>query len=162
MIKMGKNKDFHIDEDTNEVCIGGQKSKLTPKEMGVLMLLHQHQGSTVSRVELLEQVWGDKYANNQGLTQAISRLRDIFLESDFISIRTIPKKGYLLQIQTSRPNLLNLGTIRIRANRVVIVLLVLLIYILVFIKRISIRVDKLPIKTEQSDIRESELPKEGD
>jgi|GEM_PF-6776863 len=159
---MSKKRKFHIVEDTNEVSVGGQKFKLTPKEMGVLILLHQHGGTTVDRADLLQKVWGDKYANNQGLTQAISRLRDIFSESDFISIRTIPKKGYLLQVQSSRPDRLNLGTIRIKANSVVIALLVLLIYILAFVKRISIRVDKAPANIEESSVGEPRTLENGD
>ncbi|MEM7372101.1 MAG: winged helix-turn-helix domain-containing protein [Bacteroidota bacterium] len=82
--------------DTNELEIRGQKHKLSPKEMDVLVLLVHHRGRTLSRAELLEQVWGDQFGNDLGLTQVISKLRQILGDTDRAIIRTIPKKGYQL------------------------------------------------------------------
>ncbi|MBO3697268.1 winged helix-turn-helix domain-containing protein [Roseivirga sp. E12] len=152
MISKSRHKAFYIDKHTNEVHIDGQKTKLTPKEMGVLILLDEHNGTTVNRSKLLVEVWGDKYSNNQGLTQAISRLREVFSKSKHISIRTIPKKGYLLNRHEYKPKRLNLGTIRINTKMVAVALLVLVIYMLVFVKSIQIRVDKAPQDTEESSL----------
>src|SRR5690606_5038813 len=37
---------------------GDREVSLTPREAGILRLLHRHRGRPVSRAELLEQVWG--------------------------------------------------------------------------------------------------------
>ena len=73
-------------------------TKLTPKEMEVLTMLYKNEGTTVSRFDLVETVWGEPYGNDLGLTQAISKLRRVFNDNpkDPKLIRTIPKKGYQL------------------------------------------------------------------
>jgi DNA-binding response OmpR family regulator len=37
---------------------GGEPVSLTAREAGILRLLHRHRGRSVTRSELLEQVWG--------------------------------------------------------------------------------------------------------
>ena len=39
---------------------GGGEVTLTAREAGIVRLLHRHRGRTVSRAELLEQVWGSR------------------------------------------------------------------------------------------------------
>ncbi|HUS68400.1 MAG TPA: response regulator transcription factor [Kofleriaceae bacterium] len=39
---------------------GGAEVTLTAREAGIVRLLHRHRGRTVSRAELLEQVWGSR------------------------------------------------------------------------------------------------------
>ena len=107
MFLRNRSKDFSLYPDTNEVGVGNQKVKLTPKEMGVLELLLYHSETTVSRTEFLEKVWGDKFANDQGLTQVISRLRGILSQNRNVTIKTIPKKGYHLrrrEFEKKRPS----------------------------------------------------------
>ena len=92
---------YQVFADLNEVVVDGEREKLTPKEMEVLLVLYQNMGSTVTRHTLLESVWGTRYANDLGLTQAISRLRQLFKDDHKrpLFIRTVPKKGYQLMEQ---------------------------------------------------------------
>lgn len=143
-----RKKDFTLHIDTNEVAIGGETFKLTPKEMGVLELLIDRSGTTVKRTELLEKVWGERFANDQGLTQAISRLRNIFSKSH-VSIRTIPKKGYQLQIhQVEQNSAINW----MKTNyRLIAAMFVGLIIVLLFLTdQINIRVSKDVIDKDQN------------
>ena len=149
MLLVDQRKGFELLTNTNEVLVDGQRFKLSPKEMGVLELLMERRGDTVTRVELLEAIWGDRQANDQGLTQAVSKLRQILAKSDQISIQTIPKKGYLLQSRVKTGQRLALPTVKVNLNVVAILLLLFLIVVPVFIKRIEVRVDRLPPQVEQ-------------
>ncbi len=68
--------------------------------MQVLQLLVAHAGNTVTREQLIKEVWrGNQYSGEKGLTDAIWQLRKI-LEQEPGSgsvIRTVPKVGYCLQ-----------------------------------------------------------------
>ena len=135
---------FEVHEDSNEVTVAGERLKLSPKEMGVLMVLKARAGHTVSRLELLQEVWGDTQANDQGLTQVVSSLRQVFARSTHIHIKTVPKKGYQLQVSRQPIRRFGLPTIRVNLNILVMLFLLLLIVVLVFVKRIEIRVDRAP------------------
>lgn len=147
MSPLRSNSRFVINTNTNEVEIGSRKIKLSPKETGVLDLLNSHSGTTLGRTEILERVWGSQSANDQGLTQTISRLREV-LSGSGASIKTIPKKGYLLQKREVKARRLGYRWIRVNVYLILIMLLLFSICILVFIKRIEIRVDKMPVNTE--------------
>lgn len=148
MFSKFRSKDIRLFSETNEVETGGQKVKLTPKEMGVLELLMKMKGTMVSRTDLLEHVWGYKYANDQGLTQAISKLRRILARNSNGTIRTIPKKGYLFQpVERKRTEPL---VIRVNPRALLFIALVLVIFVLLFVRRIEVRIDNLPEIQEET------------
>jgi len=99
-----KINNYKVFTDTNEVQFEKETIRLSPKEMSVLEVLYQNRGTTVTRSILLEQVWNDEYGNNLGLTQAISKLRQVFNDNSKEPklIKTIPKKGYQLIIEPRR------------------------------------------------------------
>lgn len=49
--------DLEIDMQAHAVTRGGRAIVLTPKEYAILLLLAQHTGQVVSRLQLAEQVW---------------------------------------------------------------------------------------------------------
>ena len=77
---------------------GGSPERLTPREAGILRLLHHHRGRPVTRGELLEEVWqarGDMMTRT--VDMAVAKLRKK-VERDPSSpriIRTIKGVGYL-------------------------------------------------------------------
>lgn len=85
--------------DTHEIEIRGKKHKLSPKEMEVLLMLVNNRGRTLTRKEILEQVWGDEFGNDLGITQIVSKLRQLLGDTEKKIIRTIPKKGYMLSAE---------------------------------------------------------------
>jgi DNA-binding response OmpR family regulator len=54
----------------------GQNIELSPREISILELLHEHAGEVVSRDALLNRCWGlDYFPESRTLDQHISRLR---------------------------------------------------------------------------------------
>lgn len=103
ILVMNELKRFVLDgllviPDSNEILKDGAAIKLTPKEKEVLLILYRHRGNTVSREQILENVWKSPLGNDSGLTQAISKLRQIFADDPKNPklIKTIPKLGYQL------------------------------------------------------------------
>ncbi|WP_173034488.1 response regulator [Phytohabitans flavus] len=79
----------------------GTQVRLTPTEWHLLTILARHQGALVSQRQLLEQVWGPKFANEtQYLRQYMAQLRRK-LEDDPSHpqhLLTEPGMGYRLQL----------------------------------------------------------------
>lgn len=84
---------FKVDTPVNTVIDleTGRQSRLEPRLMKLLLLLTAHAGELVSR-----EIWNDYGGAEDGLNQAISFLRKVFDDAQKERIRTIPKKGYLL------------------------------------------------------------------
>lgn len=144
--------DFTVFTDINEIEYKGKRTKLKPKEMGVLHLLLDNKNSTVTRADFLSKVWGDDYGNDQGLTQAISRLRGIFSKSREVTIRTIPKKGYQLISSDREIKSFQLGGLRAKASTMIIVVLASVIGYLVFFRPVKVRIQvRKEIKSSTSN-----------
>ena len=77
----------------------GLSLRLEPRLAGLLSVLAQQAGQTISRSDLLALVW-DEDGSDEALTQAISRLRRGL--GDKSLIETVPRIGYRLT-QTPRP-----------------------------------------------------------
>ncbi|NNE65207.1 MAG: tetratricopeptide repeat protein [Pyrinomonadaceae bacterium] len=70
---------------------------VAPKALEILILLVRNQGETVSRDEIMDEVWGDSFVEDGNLNVHISNLRKILSgnspdKKDFIE--TLPKHGY--------------------------------------------------------------------
>ncbi|GLP95421.1 winged helix-turn-helix domain-containing protein [Paraferrimonas sedimenticola] len=89
-----------VDSERSLIQRDEETVHLEPKVMAVLVFLAQHANRVVSREQLLDAVWQRKYASDDGLTRAISVLRkqlhDDGKQHHFI--KTIPKKGYMLEL----------------------------------------------------------------
>ena len=89
---------FCVDAGALQVETNGQTQRLTPKAMGVLLALAREPGVTLSRDELLDQVWGSVHVTPGVVAHAITALRRAFgddLERPSY-IETIPRIGYRL------------------------------------------------------------------
>ena len=66
-----------INKDTHKCSLFGKELSLTPIEFSLLWYLCERQGTVVSSEELFENVWGEKYLNNNNTVMAhIGRLRE--------------------------------------------------------------------------------------
>ncbi|WP_430431567.1 winged helix-turn-helix domain-containing protein [Oceanicaulis sp.] len=85
--------------DDNTLTHDGVSLRLEPRLAGLLSVLAQQAGQTISRSDLLALVW-DEDGSDEALTQAVSRLRRGL--GDKALIETVPRIGYRLS-QTPRP-----------------------------------------------------------
>lgn len=97
------NKRFRVNEAVNTVTDleTGTETRLEPRLMKLIMLLTAHKGQVVTRQQIITDIWDDYGNADEGLSQAISFLRKIFADTDKQMIRTIPKKGYILEATVS-------------------------------------------------------------
>jgi TolB-like protein len=77
----------------------GQQIWLRPKTWNVLRHLIRNVGSVVSRADLLETVWPEVFVSDDSLTQCIAELRKALDDSRGDLIRTVPRRGYLLELE---------------------------------------------------------------
>lgn len=63
-------------------CLYGKEIQVTPLEFSILLYLCRHLGQVVSSEELFEQVWGEKYLDNNNTVMAhIARIREKLQEN---------------------------------------------------------------------------------
>lgn len=66
-----------INKNTHKCTLFGKEIALTPMEFSILWYLCEHRGSVISSEELFENVWGEKYIDNNNTVMAhIGRLRE--------------------------------------------------------------------------------------
>lgn len=92
---------YKISIDTNEILLNENPSgetsiKVEHRVMEVLRILIEANGNMVARQYLLAKVWDNYDGGEEGLNQAISKLRKILLDDakNARIIETISKKGY--------------------------------------------------------------------
>lgn len=92
--------DVRVDIATRTVLRGGETVSLRPMEFELLMALARHQGEVVSRIDLLEEVWGyDSAVMSRTVDTHVRQLR-AKLEHDPAEpahLLTIRKAGYRLK-----------------------------------------------------------------
>lgn len=96
--------DWLIDCDQRLIINGEIQKALPAKVFNVLLLLITHAGKTVTREQLIADVWnGNELIANRGIINAMCQLRKYLAldESDSNGIKTIRKKGYQLTLPVS-------------------------------------------------------------
>jgi DNA-binding response OmpR family regulator len=87
-----------LDASRHTVTVGGQDLDLPLKEFDLLFLLAAHKGRTLTRRQILDEVWGlDFDGNERTLDVHINRLRDRFGEDCGCHIVTVRGLGYRLE-----------------------------------------------------------------
>ena len=89
---------IRVEPRLNQVTNRDKTAAVEHLTMRVLMILAANPGEPVSREMILESVWADSAPNDEGLTQAICKLRKLLGDSPGQSnvIQTIRKIGYRL------------------------------------------------------------------
>lgn len=97
--ELGIGSDVVIDAEARELRLDGRAVRLTPLEFGLLACLQRHQGRTVSRAALLDEVWGYHTEVGSNMVDAVvRRLRDK-LGDHATALETIRGSGYRLSIR---------------------------------------------------------------
>ena len=88
-----------FDSNLSTIEYAGTVQHLSARQSEILAILTQHIGQTVERSYLLEHVWGnDSYANSLALNVQITYLRKMFEADTSISIVSLKKRGYRLEV----------------------------------------------------------------
>lgn len=88
-----------VDPDSCTIEREGEKCKVTPRSMDVLLYLAEHANRIVSSDELLDTFWGP-LASDHAVHKAVAELRSALGDSVRAQrfIKTIPKRGYKLLV----------------------------------------------------------------
>ncbi|WP_176695404.1 winged helix-turn-helix domain-containing protein [Phaeobacter sp. B1627] len=81
----------------------GEEVLLRWQSAQVLRILVGHLNAVVSRDELILQVWGGISVTDDSLTQCIADIRRALGDRDHALLKTLRKRGYLLQGEVLRP-----------------------------------------------------------
>jgi DNA-binding winged helix-turn-helix (wHTH) protein len=87
---------FALDLTRGCLRAGDQELALRPKAFEVLCYLVRNAGRLVPKQELLDAVWPDVTVSEASITQCIRELRDKLGDSDHRLIKTVSRRGYLL------------------------------------------------------------------
>ena len=89
-----------LDKDSYSVNANGKSGDIPMKEFELLYKLGEHTGRTLSRDQLIEDVWGyDFEGNERTLDVHINRLRERFPADEYaFKITTIRGLGYRLEV----------------------------------------------------------------
>jgi DNA-binding winged helix-turn-helix (wHTH) protein len=72
---------------------------LRPKSFDVLRYLVEHAGRVVTKEELIGAIWPGLTVSDESLTQCISEVRRVIGDADKQLIKTIPRRGYMVEPQ---------------------------------------------------------------
>jgi TolB-like protein/DNA-binding winged helix-turn-helix (wHTH) protein len=93
---------FDIDFGRGELRVGGQAAALRPKTFAVLAAMARSPARLLSKDALIHAVWPDVVVTDDSLVQCIGELRSALGDRGQRLIRTIPRRGYMLDA-TPRP-----------------------------------------------------------
>ncbi len=90
--------------DLDRLCLLGPAGqiKLRPKSFEVLRYLAEHAGQTVTKDELIAAIWPDVTVSEESLTRCVSDVRLAIGDDAQSIIKTLPKRGYLLEGPVTR------------------------------------------------------------
>lgn len=88
-----------FDSNLSTIEYAGTVQHLSARQSDILAILARHIGQTVERSYLLEHVWGnDSYANSLALNVQITYIRKLLEPDTTISIVSLKKRGYRLEV----------------------------------------------------------------
>ncbi len=90
--------DLSLDPARRRVERAGQEIAVTPREYGLLEFLLRHRGDTVSKIEILENVWDPAFDGDPNVVEVYIRYLRLKLDAPFgrHAIETVRGMGYRL------------------------------------------------------------------
>ncbi|MGH3100395.1 MAG: winged helix-turn-helix domain-containing protein, partial [Thermoleophilia bacterium] len=95
--ELGVADDPILDEDARELGVQGQRVALTPLEFALFRHLREREGRTVSRPELLREVWGTEFTGGSNVVDAVVRSLRQKLGAAAPVVETVRGSGYRLR-----------------------------------------------------------------
>ena len=115
-LKMGTTEEFltqerimiggcELDVPSGRITSGDRVTRLDPKSVDVLMYLVKHQNQLVSKEQLIEVVWQDRFITDAQVSKRITEIRQALGDVDTPRrfIETLPKRGYRLVCDVQLP-----------------------------------------------------------
>lgn len=101
------NPPFHFagatfDPDRGELAAGGTVVSLRPRTGEVLRCLLEQPRAVLAKDALISRVWADLVVTENSLAQCIREIRRALGDADESLVRTVPRRGYLLDADVSR------------------------------------------------------------
>ncbi|RFS13524.1 winged helix-turn-helix domain-containing protein [Emticicia sp. C21] len=131
------NNRFKADFEKNTITdqSKSQTHHLENRLISVLLLLINAKGEIVKREQMIDEVWKNYPGGDEGLNQAISHLRKYLDDNTKELIKTIPKKGYVLNatIEEEKSEIKETKTLRWEVNRLFILLILAGIIVVSFL-----------------------------
>lgn len=92
-----------LDTQRNALVAGNVSVSLEPRVAQTLLALLNNAGETVSREQLITEVWGHQHVTDDALNRCIALIRKAFtrLPAPRPSIETIPRLGYALHVASA-------------------------------------------------------------
>jgi DNA-binding winged helix-turn-helix (wHTH) protein/tetratricopeptide (TPR) repeat protein len=89
--------------DLDRLCLFGPsgRASLRPKSFDVLRYLVAHPRRVITKDELIKAVWPNVIVTDESLTRCISDVRHALGDESQQVIKTVPKRGYLLDLEVS-------------------------------------------------------------
>ena len=87
-----------LDIERGTLRRNGEIVSIRPKTLELLTYLARNPGRVLSKVELLEAVWRGIVVSEDSLTQSVRDARKSIGDEAQVLIRTVPRRGYLLQV----------------------------------------------------------------
>jgi len=89
--------------DLGRLCLRSPLGQvdLRRKSFEVLRYLVEHAGRVVTKEDVIKAVWPDVTVSDESLTQCISEVRRALDDKDQQIIKTIPRRGYLMDVSIS-------------------------------------------------------------
>ena len=85
----------------------GRPADLRAQALRVLLVLGERAGQVVGKDELLRRVWGDVVVTEDSLVQAVGDIRRLLGAASHEVLRTVPRRGYLLNLVPAEKALKN-------------------------------------------------------
>jgi hypothetical protein len=95
--ELGITATSFLDATDRSVEVGGKRISLSPLEFGVLYTLAVQPGKVITRIDLLEHVWGTSYAGGSNVVDVVIRSLRRKLGSDASRVQTVRGVGYRLR-----------------------------------------------------------------
>lgn len=70
---------------------------LRPQSLAVLAILAEQPGQVITKTALMEAIWPDVAVTDDSLVQCIAEIRKALCDTSHEVIRTLPKRGYVLE-----------------------------------------------------------------
>ncbi len=94
-----------FDPSTGEIDHSGNVTGLRPQTTRFLTELIDNAGTVISKGDLLDRIWPETHVTEDSLVQCASEIRKALRGVSGVALKTVPKKGYRLDLEKSDPDI---------------------------------------------------------